>query len=136
MGVVARCRQEKLKLTLHDVLKSGSIVQLARVADLVTETPKYEDRVEECFELSTIQRMYFQLATSHGQHARFNQSFSLRITRPVKASDIDSATKAILAQHSMLRARFSQNKQGIWQQRISQVCNWHNLHAFFFLAPV
>lgn len=121
MAVMARCRKEKINLSLQDVLQSKSITQLALRAGSTDHAPQQEEKVEELFDLSPIQQMYFQSATSHQGRARFNQSFSLRITRPTQAHDIKRAIEFIIDQHSMLRARFSKNKLGVWQQRISKV---------------
>ena len=121
MGVMARCRKEKINLSLQDVLQSKSITQLALRVGSTDFAPQREEKVEELFDLSPIQQMYFQSATSYQGQARFNQSFSLRITRQTEAHDIKRVLESIINQHSMLRARFSKEKSGVWQQQISKV---------------
>lgn len=121
MGVIARCRKEKINLSIRDVLQSGSITQLALRVGAIDNAPQQEEKVEEPFDLSPIQQMYFQSATSHQGQARFNQSFSLRVTRKTQAHDIKRVIESIVNQHSMLRARFRKNNFGIWQQHISKV---------------
>lgn len=122
MGVMARCRKEKINLSLQDVLQSKSLVQLALRAGCIDHAPQQEEKVEELFDLSPIQQIYFQSATSHQGQARFNQSFSLRIVRQTPADAIKRVIESIIDRHSMLRARFSKNNLGVWQQRISVVC--------------
>lgn len=121
MGVMARCRKEKINLSLQDVLQSKSITQLALRVRTTEYAPQREEKVEELFDLSPIQQMYFQTSTSYQGQARFNQSFSLRITRHTEPHDVKRVIEMIINQHSMLRARFSKNKSGAWQQRISKV---------------
>jgi hypothetical protein len=121
MGVMARCRKEKINFSLQDILQCKSISELALRVGSIDQTPQQEERVEELFDLSPIQQMYFQSATSYQGRARFNQSFSLRITRKTQTQDMMRAIEFIIHQHSMLRARFSKNKLGVWQQRISKV---------------
>lgn len=121
MAVMARCRKEKINLSLQDVLQAKSIAQLALRVGSAEDAPQQEEKVEELFALSPIQQMYFQSATSHQGQARFNQSFSLRITRQTEAHDIQRVIESIVNLHSMLRARFSKDKLGVWQQRITKV---------------
>lgn len=121
MGVIARCRKEKINLSIQDVLKSQSITQLALGVGSTDHVAQQEEKVEEPFDLSPIQQMYFQSATSYQGQARFNQSFSLRITRQTQAHDIKRVIESIIDQHSMLRARFRKNNFGVWQQQISRV---------------
>lgn len=121
MGVMSRCRKEGINLSLQDVLQSKSIIQLAQRVGLSTSSPQQEEKVDESFELSPIQRMYFESATRYQGQARFNQSFTLRISRQTQPDIIKRALESILDQHSMLRARFRRNKEGVWQQRIIPV---------------
>jgi Condensation domain len=121
MGVMARGRKEKINLSLQDILQCKSINDLALRVGSAEQAPQQKEKVDELFDLSPIQQMYFQSATSHQGRARFNQSFSLRITRKIQTQELMRAIEFIIDQHSMLRARFSKNKLGVWQQRISKV---------------
>lgn len=121
MGVMSRCRKEGINLSLHDVLRCKSILHLVeRIGSAVSVVQK-EEIIDQPFGLSPIQRLYFNSAKIHGGRGRFNQSFSLRITKPVSVADVKQAIEAIIRQHSMLRARFSQNSLGLWQQKITNV---------------
>lgn len=121
MTVMSRCRKENITLSLHDVLRSKSISDLAErtgsaVAASQTET------IDELFDLSPIQQLYFQSSTSYTGENRFNQSLSLRVTKPTTGDDFRRALEAIINKHSMLRVRFSQSQNRVWQQRITEVC--------------
>jgi len=122
MQVMALCRKEKMNFSLSEVLRSKSIHQLALTARFETDKVFQDEKVEELFELSPIQQLYFQAksADEQRQGARFNQSFSLNITRKVEAQTIKDAINAIVNQHSMLRARMSRNTSGSWKQRITK----------------
>jgi len=122
MQVMALCRKEKMNFSLSEVLRSKSIHQLALAARFETDKVFQEEKVEELFDLSPIQQLYFQAKSADQQRpgARFNQSFSLQITRKVESQTIKDAINAIVNQHSMLRARMSRNSAGSWKQRITK----------------
>ncbi|OCL14025.1 nonribosomal peptide synthase [Glonium stellatum] len=120
MAVISRCRKEGVDLSLQDILRCKSILQLTQVAGSLKMVHQYEERIDEPFDLSPIQRLYFMSAAGHQGHARFNQSFSLRISKPAQPDTIKRAIAFVVSQHSMLRARFSRNNNGVWQQRITR----------------
>lgn len=121
MTVMSRCRKENITLSLHDVLRSKSISDLAeRTGSVVTASQT--ETIDELFDLSPIQQLYFESSTSYTGENRFNQSLSLRVTKPTTGDDFRRALEAIINKHSMLRARFSQSQNRVWQQRITEVC--------------
>ncbi|KAH8602265.1 nonribosomal peptide synthase [Bisporella sp. PMI_857] len=122
MQVMALCRKESLNFSLAEVLRSKSIIQLANSARYEGERVFEEERIEEEFALSPIQQFYFNLKSADQQipDSRFNQSFTLRITRAVEVQQIRDAIHSIVLQHSMLRAKFSKAKSGVWQQHITK----------------
>lgn len=122
MAVISRCRKEKITLSLQDVLRSKSIVHLVECIGNSVEPLRDEEIVNQYFDLSPIQQLYFQYATGHDKSSRFNQSFFLRFARHVSPESVKSALKAVVERHSMLRARFSQSDSGLWQQLVSKVC--------------
>ena len=120
MQVMALSRKERINLSMHEVLRSKSITQLALCAGSAVQSSHQEEKIDELFDLSPIQQLYFQCASTREQDSHFNQSFSLRLTRQTHAQDLSCAVETIVNQHSMLRARFTQNQFGIWQQRITR----------------
>ena len=130
MTIIARCRKIGIVLSLQEILQSKSLFQLANLVDSrgqsakSTKTVIHEEHTDQAFDLSPVQKLYFQLAGSscdHTRDGRFNQSQLLRIKRKTESKTVRNAVEMIVQQHSMFRARFSQNNAGVWQQRISPV---------------
>lgn len=122
MQVVARCREESIGVTVQDIIQAESISELASRASLqeqCNDEAKYQDEeTEQAFELSPIQRLYFQSVGNDWAH--FNQSILLRLTRKTDPKDLERAITAVVKAHSMLRARFSKDENSVWWQRIPQ----------------
>jgi non-ribosomal peptide synthase protein (TIGR01720 family) len=122
MQVMALCRKEKISFSLSEVLTSKSIHQLASNSHYENAVQHQAETFEKVFDLSPIQQLYFQSQSAgfYEKEARFNQSFSLEITRRVASEDLNHAIEMIVSEHSMLRARFTKNSAGKWQQRLTQ----------------
>ena len=129
MSIIARCRKVNIILSLQEILQSKSLFQLANVVDSkghmskAKDKPSLQEKLDEPFDLSPVQRMYFELAgatSDHTRDGRFNQSQLLRLTRKTETTTVRTAITTIVQQHSMFRARFSQNQSGAWQQHITQ----------------
>lgn len=127
MSIIAKLRKVGIIMSLQEILQSKSLFQLAAVVESrgnTSKTPKIaatEEKIDEPFDLSPVQRMYFELAgpsCDYTREGRFNQSQLLRLTRKTEGATIRAAIETIVQQHSMFRARFSRNKAGTWQQRI------------------
>lgn len=103
------------------MLRSKSIEELARSAGVKTPVARVKEKAGEYFELSPIQRLYFQSANSYEGASRFNQSITVQINRDIKPEVIQNAIHAVIKQHAMFRARFSKGKGGQWQQRTMEV---------------
>jgi hypothetical protein len=116
MQVMSLCRSEDLGVTVQDIIQCKSIVQLAERVTL-PEIPTYEEEIFDiAFDLSPIQKLYFECVGDNWSH--FNQSVALRLTTKHKPEEVDNAIQLLVKSHSMLRARFEKNKFGIWQQRV------------------
>ena len=125
MQVMAQCRKEKINLSLHEVLRSSSLIDLEQSVgaddrlNRQGDKSNQEEKLDTVFELSPIQQLYFQSVKQPKPGDRFNQSYLLRISREAQANDIHHAVKTIVGQHSMLRARFSKDHSGVWKQRVT-----------------
>ena len=100
MAVVSRGRRQNIKVTLHDILRSPSLVKLAETVD--SGLLKVDDHVEvlnQGFGLSPIQQMYFLAAKGHQGSSRFNQSYTVRFSQPVSAEIVLSALQVIVSSH-------------------------------------
>lgn len=120
MQVVARCRSSGLVVTVADILRSKTISVLGKCVKNVGTTTAManveENDPQGQFQLSPIQKMFFEVAPQGHNH--FNQSFLLRLTRPVDPSNMARAIGSIVKQHPMLRARFSRGRDGQWTQEV------------------
>ena len=141
MQVMSRCREERIPLSMHEVLRSKSISQLAQTIDSGSHSSKSDilthvEKIDEIFDLSPIQQLFFDTSCDQEHGDRFNQSFLLRVTKKIQVEDLNRAVEAIVNHHSMLRARFTKNHFGVWQQRITQesrssyCCRTHHVNTF------
>lgn len=121
MQVMSRCRSEGLAVSVKDILRSKSVTELSKCIKSASEsTYSTVELFDKAFELSPVQRMYFDIIPAEiddSRQTRFNQSFFLTVQRPVSAVNVAKALEAVVTQHSMLRVRFSQ-KDGHWTQTI------------------
>ena len=118
MSFVARCRKEGIAVGVQDLLRAKSLSQLALQSRAATKTMTTWDEVTETpFKLSPIQQMHFDIVPEGCNH--YNQSFLLRLSRNIKASDLEGALQKLTRHHSMLRARFMKSTEG-WVQMIAK----------------
>ncbi len=130
MQMVSLCQKEGMAITVQTILKSKSIRQLAASVHEKKAQSYQEERVGEQFDLSPIQRLWFQLPKQGKAH--FNQSFFLHVTRPVSEDNARRAVEAVVSRHSMLRARFDDIGHGVWQQRVTEDVSdsyWFRAHT-------
>jgi hypothetical protein len=118
MQMVSMCQRDGLGITVQAILKSKSLKQLAASVQEVKVQSHREEKIGEHFDLSPIQRLWFQLPNQGKGH--FNQSFFLQITRPVPKKNVERALQAVISRHSMLRARFEDIGFGVWQQKVTK----------------
>jgi len=116
MQVMSKCRAQDLGVTVQDIIQSKSISELAQRVTLPEKLCYEAEELDTPFDLSPMQRLYFECVGDKWAH--FNQSVLLRLSRNMSSEDLEHAIDAIVQSHSMLRARFSRNEAGVWQQRI------------------
>ncbi|KAH6970594.1 hypothetical protein BKA56DRAFT_661273 [Ilyonectria sp. MPI-CAGE-AT-0026] len=128
----SRCLAEDIVLSTHDILRSLSISLLAscaKLADAQVDTilPEATDSLGVSFDLSPIQQLYFQWepeGTLAGGSNRFNQSFQLRVKRPLSVRDMEQALDLMAERHAILRCRFVQPDSSLpgarWRQMIPE----------------
>ncbi|PWY83154.1 nonribosomal peptide synthase Pes1 [Aspergillus sclerotioniger CBS 115572] len=119
MAVISRARKHGLAVTLHGVLQTKSIKELALATETKVQTVRREEKSHESFELSPIQGLFVHSATGFRDSTRFNQSMTVRVTRKIEPKDLENAIKAVVKQHSMFRARLFKSRDGKWQQKIT-----------------
>ncbi|KAI4100225.1 MAG: hypothetical protein L6R37_005597 [Teloschistes peruensis] len=126
MSIIARLRKIKVVLSLQEILQSKSLFQLATLVDERGSGPvkKVQSETDDEFDLSPVQKMYFELAgeSDYTRDGRFNQSQLLRLTRKTDTKTVRKGIDVIVQQHSMFRARFT--KHDTWKQRITSDINY------------
>ncbi|KAH8665275.1 hypothetical protein BGZ60DRAFT_540731 [Tricladium varicosporioides] len=125
MQVVSRCRAAKIALSVEDILKSKSLVEMATRAKLSSgPSVSKEEEFDVPFELSPVQQLYFKdivpLDASLKCGIQYNQNVLARFTRRVREPDVSRAITEIVKLHSMLRTTFGQNANGKWMQTVRQ----------------
>ncbi|KAF1977723.1 hypothetical protein BU23DRAFT_596079 [Bimuria novae-zelandiae CBS 107.79] len=123
MQVVSRCRAEGLRLSVKDILHSESLAQLSQLVETMDSTEAgsraQSEELNRAFALSPVQQFYFE---AMGQKpTQFNQSFLLKVARPVPIPQLRAAVEAAVNKHSMLRARFFRQGDAWYQQITSDV---------------
>ncbi|CAN9463031.1 unnamed protein product [Alternaria alternata] len=117
MKLLAKCRSEGINLTLNQVLRAKSLSHLAADVKSVVVLDHEKEQTDRPFPLSPIQRFYVETGRIESS-THFNQSSTLRISQYVEPAVIQRAFDSIVGCHSMLRARFSKNDDGQWQQLV------------------
>lgn len=117
MAVMSRCRSQNLGVTVENIITCKSIRHLASLVTLPQKAEITEESYQD-FDLSPIQSLYFRCM--NGQPSHFNQSIMIDITQSVSKDQVQGAVSKLVSVHSMLRARFSRDGNGIWKQRVLQ----------------
>ncbi|KAH8647274.1 hypothetical protein BX600DRAFT_532767 [Xylariales sp. PMI_506] len=119
MRVVAQCRKVDIHVPVSIVLQKRTIAAIAphcmrtTTASPQTQLAKTSDKV--LFKLSPMQKRYFEQESNNGR-IQYNQSFMIRVKQVFTSSQLKNAFDLVVARHSMLRARFSRDSNGEWQQ--------------------
>ncbi|KAF4966173.1 hypothetical protein FSARC_6132 [Fusarium sarcochroum] len=116
MQLMAVCRSSNMAVSVSQIMRSKSIVELASSVAEVEAVLHDEEQVNKSFGLSPIQKVYFESMGTDSTH--FNQSMLLQTTRTITSQELSTALETIVKTHSMLRARFSCS-DGEWSQRIT-----------------
>ena len=129
MMVQSQCKKNGIGLAVKDILGAKSISHLASVARTVGPNTLQSEKIEEEFDLSPIQSLYFALPNRGKGH--FNQSIFVRLARSTQPAKLHQAVKTIVGRHSMLRARFNiSTSDEEWKQRITtDVTGSHSFHT-------
>ncbi|KAF5023771.1 hypothetical protein F66182_4164 [Fusarium sp. NRRL 66182] len=114
-------------MQLMAIMRSKSIIELASSVAAVEDVMHDIEQTDVAFDLSPIQKVYFESMCSGSTH--FNQSMLLGTTRTITSGELSTALGTIVKTHSMLRARFS-HADGTWSQRIT-----NNIAGSYRLRP-
>ncbi|KAJ1924907.1 hypothetical protein IWQ60_004914, partial [Tieghemiomyces parasiticus] len=116
--LVSKCRQLGYKATVPLIYECRQLRALAaRLTPLATAaSEKNQHQVQGCVDLTPIQRWFLGLSFRNSHH--FNQSFTLCMDPSVTLGQISHALVQLANHHDILRARFSLNEMGAWEQYI------------------
>ncbi|KAI7760061.1 hypothetical protein LZL87_012432 [Fusarium oxysporum] len=119
--ILTRCHDQSIALTMQDVMSAKGISELATlVADKEHQVlDYYEEDDDQAFELSPIQRLFFNNSANKHRGDRFNQSQLLSINNPVDITSLQDTLDALVERHPMLRARFNKSPDGKWTQHMA-----------------
>jgi non-ribosomal peptide synthase protein (TIGR01720 family) len=118
MTCTSLCKKAGIGLTVQDILRRHSIRDLALHTSVIQSPTFYEEKLEEKFDLSPIQYLH-SLVRAEGQ-GYFNQSIQTRVHPTIGEPVLRNAIEALVARHSMLRARFShEGPERMMKQRIT-----------------
>ncbi|KAJ4116109.1 Nonribosomal peptide synthetase 4 [Fusarium equiseti] len=116
MQLMAVCRCSDMAVTVSQIMRSKSIIDLALSVAAVDGVAQDDEEEDKSFPLSPIQRVYVETMLTGSTH--FNQSMLLETTRNITVEELSTALETIIKTHSMLRARFS-CVDDVYSQRIT-----------------
>jgi amino acid adenylation domain-containing protein/non-ribosomal peptide synthase protein (TIGR01720 family) len=122
MQVSSQCRSQGLAITVQELIRAKSITALAASVATSTEDSSAMTIAQEYnlpFDISPVQRMFFGTVGENYNH--FNQAELFRLSRNFEIEEIKTALTALVTIHPMLRARFSRNEVGLWQQKVEKM---------------
>jgi amino acid adenylation domain-containing protein/non-ribosomal peptide synthase protein (TIGR01720 family) len=144
LQLMSQCRAQNMMLTVRQIMQSKSIVKLSQyvrpstrhIYELQRDTNNFFDVP---FDLSPIQQLFFHWepeGTHAGGNNRFNQSFLLRVKRPISLESLATALKVLVERHPMLRCRFVRSSSSKWQQIIpKEVANSFRWEEYWVARP-
>ncbi|KAJ4356118.1 uncharacterized protein N0V89_004146 [Didymosphaeria variabile] len=119
MQMVSRCRSQGIALKMTDILRSKTMSKMAQAAKSIRNTQQQHVEIsQKPFELSPIQLMFEEMGGIPDM--RFNQSFYLRVDRPITHKNLEKAIATIVGRHPMLRAHYLKNAEGNWRQFVQR----------------
>ena len=114
--VIARCRQQGLKLTPRDLFSRPTIAQLAEavVTAPVGVKVSSEPATGEV-PLTPIQHWFFEQQFADPHH--WNQAFLFQVPPDLDLPTLEVALRKLLTRHDALSMRYGQNAAGHWIQQ-------------------
>ncbi|KAL2802053.1 condensation domain-containing protein [Aspergillus granulosus] len=118
MQLSALLHTEGFLLSVSEIFQNNTLSQtalsLTRERETVLST---EESVNAQFDLSPIQRLFFDLAPAGPND--FHMSFLIPVAETITSPDIIRAINNIVQHHSMLRARFCKTSDNTWTQFVT-----------------
>ena len=123
------CKKEGIDVMVQDILNARSLAILAKSVRTGQDITKFDEKIEEDFDLSPVQILFFDPPDCEKGH--FNLSLFLRLRHSVEADALQKVVRTIVTRHSMLRSRFHLSiSDNEWKQRItSDVSGSYSFHV-------
>ncbi len=113
--VIARCRQQGLRLAPKDLFQHPTVAQLAGVVGTIgANEPNRADAASGIVPLTPIQRWFFDQRFEHAHH--WNQAFLFVVAADLDPALLEQALGFVLRQHDALRLRYTRQGEA-WTQR-------------------
>jgi amino acid adenylation domain-containing protein len=119
MRLARQCRAEGVSITVQDIFREKTITGLSLCARNEGTDPSAQagDGAEANFPLSTVQQSMIRAAGK--SHDDSIQKLCLRLKSDIEPELIKTAIHETAKKHPMLRARFSQDSDSDWTQKVT-----------------
>ena len=122
MQVSWAARASSINISTLDIMKKKRISSLVKGMEASGPVPgslmaRRERLGESSRQLSPIQKLHVHLQPDPTKC--YDQRFLLRLRTKIEHESLSAALEALVRRHSILRARFSRNESGIWEQNIT-----------------
>jgi amino acid adenylation domain-containing protein/non-ribosomal peptide synthase protein (TIGR01720 family) len=114
MQIVSQSRSEGITISADQIVRYKTLSEIALHCHSREQPEAGENRP---FPLSPMQQMFFETQRDNWDH--YCRRFLLRLTEPIKFTSLQGAVRAVIRRHPMLRARFTRQLNGVWQQSIT-----------------
>ncbi|HET6546397.1 MAG TPA: amino acid adenylation domain-containing protein [Rhodanobacteraceae bacterium] len=113
--IIARCRQQGLRLTPRDLFRHPTVAQLAQVITAVPAArPRSAETVSGSVPLTPIQSWFFEQRFARTHH--WNQAFMFAVAADFDPDSLERAFQFVLTQHDALRLHYTRRSGGWTQQ--------------------
>lgn len=114
--VVSKAADAGLRVTPRQMFEHQTIAELALVVEPVAKSHIDQGPVTGEIPLTPIQHAFFDQRLANSNH--FNQAVMLELNPSITAELVSKAAESIVAHHDILRARFTRDETGRWNQQI------------------
>ena len=114
--IVTKAAQAGLHFTPRDIFEQQTIARLALVVETGRNQTAEQGLVTGPAPLTPVQRWFFEQNFNHPDH--WNQSLWLHVPATLERNALQEALNHLPKQHDLLRARYHQSTEGVWQQTI------------------
>lgn len=115
-------KSSRKTIPVRDLLSPSSLLDAADcvvTSSASASVPSHTIQNGKRYQLSPIQRLFFETATSPATRNHYHQSVMMKLEEPRQPEQVEAALSAVIHRHPMLRVRFEKNQGGgEWLQYI------------------